>query len=110
MNTSEEQAEIELSLRGIRLAIQFKTFILSIDLQSRSLVLDYCMRWFELEMEKEKSDENNRLFMWFKSAHDIYQNDAEISKKTLGNLSKSISFQKLVGFIMNGTLSQSGWR
>jgi hypothetical protein len=56
-------------------------------------------------MEKDKSDENNRLFMWFKSAHDIYQNDAEISKKTLGNLSKSLSFQKLVGFIMNGTFS-----
>lgn len=32
-----------------------------------------------------------------------YQNDAEITKKTLGNLSKSVSFQKLVGFIMNGT-------
>ena len=103
MNTSEEQAEIQLSLRGIRIAIQFKTFLLSIDLQSRCLVLDYCMRWFELEMLKDKSDENNRLFMWFQSAHDIYQNDTEITKKTLGNLSKSVSFQKLVGFIMNGT-------
>ena len=35
-------------------------------------------------------------------AHDIYQIDTEITKKTLGNLSKSVSFQKLVGFIMDG--------
>jgi hypothetical protein len=107
MNISDEQSEIELTLRGIRLSIQFKTFILSIDLQSRSLVLDYCMRWFELEMQKDKSEENNLLFMWFQTAQTIYKNDSDISKKTFGNLSKSLSFQKLVGFCMNGTLPQS---
>ena len=121
MNTSDQQVELELTLRGIRLAIQFKNFILSLDLQSRRFVLDYCKRWFELEIQKEKSDNNTRLFMWFQSAHNIYQNDDETSKKTqitntyiwddlYGNLSKSLSFQKLVGFFMNGDLPQNDLR
>lgn len=121
MNNLDPQAELELTLRGIRLAIQFKNFILSLDLQSRRFVLDYCKRWFEVEIQKEKSDENNRLFMQFQSAHNIYQNDDETSKKTqitnahiwddlYGNLSKSISFQKLVGFFMNGDLPQNDLR
>lgn len=120
MNTSDQQAELELTLRGIRLAIQFKNFILSLDLQSRRFVLDYCRRWFELEIQKEKSDENNRLFLWFQSAHNIYKNDSELQKVHItdshiwddlyGNLSKSLSFQKLVGFFMNGALPQDDLR
>jgi hypothetical protein len=120
MSASDQQADLEVTLRGIRLAIQFKNFILSLDLQSRRFVLDYCRRWFELEIQKEKSDENNRLFVWFQSAHNIYKNDNELQKIHItdshiwddlyGNLSKSISFQKLVGFFMNGFLPQSDLR
>lgn len=112
-----QQNELELVLRGIRLAIQFKTFLLSLDLQSRAFILDYCKRWFQFEYQKEPSQVNNNLFSWFQNAHNIYLNDDEQSKKEqitnfyiwddlYANLSKSISFQKLVGFFMNGQLPQ----
>lgn len=113
----QQQYELELTLRGIRLAIQFKSFLLSLDLQSRRFILDYCKRWFEYEIQKEPSPINNHLFNWFQSTHNIYLNDDEQSKKAqitnshiwddlYANLSKSISFQKLVGFFMNGQLPQ----
>jgi hypothetical protein len=111
----QQQTEVELSLRGIRLAIQFKTFLLSLDLQSRRFILDYCKKWFEIELRKENSELNNRIFSWFQNAHNIYLNDDEHSKKSqitssyiwddlYANLSKSLSFQKLVGFFLNGQL------
>lgn len=114
-----QQASLELNLRGIRLAIQFKSFLLGLDLQSRRHVLDYCKQWFDLEKNKptEGVEINNRLYMWFHDAYSIYMNDDEHSKKTqitssyiwddlYINLSKSASFQKLVAFFMNGTLPQ----
>ena len=116
---STQQATLELNLRGIRLAIQFKSFLLGLDLQSRRHVLDYCKQWFDLEKNKptEGVEINNRLYMWFQHAYSIYMNDDEHSKKTqitssyiwddlYINLSKSASFQKLVAFFMNGTLPQ----
>ena len=116
---STQQAALELNLRGIRLAIQFKTFLLGLDLQSRHHVLDYCKQWFDLEKNKptEGVEINNRLYTWFQHAYSIYMNDDEHSKKTqitssyiwddlYINLSKSASFQKLVAFFMNGTLPQ----
>jgi hypothetical protein len=113
----QKQNELEVTLRGIRLAIQFKTFLLSLDLQSRRFILDYCKRWFQLESQKEESQVNSQLFNWFQNAHNIYLNDDEQSKKAqitnsyiwddlYANLSKSLSFQKLVGFFMNGQLPQ----
>lgn len=113
----QQQSELEYILRGIRLAIQFKSFLLSLDLQSRRFILDYCMRWFQYEIQKEHSDVNNQLLMWFQNAYNIYLNDDEHSKKSqitnshiwddlYANLSKSLSFQKLVGFFMNGSLPQ----
>jgi hypothetical protein len=117
MDPSEQQKELELKLRGIRLAIQFKSFLLGLDLQSRRHVLDYCKRWFDLEKNKptEGIEKNTKLFVWFQNAHNIYLNDDEQSKKTqitssyiwddlYANLSNSFSFQKLVAFFMNGTL------
>jgi hypothetical protein len=119
MDPSEQQKELELNLRGIRLAIQFKEFLLSLDLQSRRHVLDYCKQWFDLEKNKptEGVEKNNRLFQWFQSAHNIYMNDDEHSKKQqitssyiwddlYINLSNSLSFQKLVALFMNGSLPQ----
>jgi hypothetical protein len=113
------QLIIEQNLRGIRLAIQFKTFLLSLDLQSRRHILDYCRRWFDLEKNKstEGIEINNRLYIWFYNAHQIYMNDDEQSKKKqitsshiwddlYINLSSSISFKKLVGLFMNGMLPQ----
>ncbi len=113
----QQQNELELTLRGIRLGIQFKSFLLSLDLQSRQSVLYYCKTWFELERVKEPSNINDKLYNWFQNAHNIYQNDDEQSKKIqitnfyiwddlYGNLSKSLSFQKLVGFFLNGQLPQ----
>jgi hypothetical protein len=123
MDPSEQQKGLELNLRGIRLAIQFKGFLLSLDLQSRRHVLDYCKQWFDLEKDKQTEgvEKNNRLFQWFQSAHSIYMNDDEQSKKqqiTLSsiwddlyiNLSNSLSFQKLVAFFMNGLLPQEDLR
>jgi len=114
---SKRQYELELNLRGIRLAIQFKTFLLGLDLQSRRHILDYCKQWFDLEKNKltEGVEKNNRLFIWFQHAHSIYMNDDEQSKKSqitssyiwddlYINLSNSFSFQKLVTFFMNGSL------
>ena len=119
MDSSEQQNRLELNLRGIRLAIQFKVFLLGLDLQSRRHVLDYCKQWFDLEKNKltEGTEKNNKLFLWFQHAHSIYMNDDEQSKKTqitsshiwdelYINLSGSFSFQKLVGFFMNGALPQ----
>ena len=119
MDPSEEQKTLELNLRGIRLAIQFKGFLLGLDLQSRRHILDYCRRWFDLEKNKptEGSEKNNRLFRWFQDAHNIYMNDDDHSKKQqitssyiwddlYINLSTSFSFQKLVSFFMNGSLPQ----
>ncbi len=113
----QQQNELEQTLRGIRLAIQFKSFLLSLDLQSRQSALYNCKRWFELERVKEPSELNDKLYIWFQNAHSIYQNDDEQSKKAqitnfhiwddlYGNLSKSLSFQKIVGFFMNGQLPQ----
>ena len=112
-----QQNELELTLRGIRLAIQFKTFLLGLDLQSRRFILHYCKRWFQLESQKEPNPQTTALFTWFQNAHNIYLNDDEQSKKAqitsshiwddlYGNLSKSLSFQKIVGFFMNGQLPQ----
>jgi hypothetical protein len=119
MDISEEQKGLELNLRGIRLAIQFKTFLLGLDLQSRRHILDYCKRWFYLEQNKSTEDieRNKKLFAWFQDAHNIYMNDDEQSKKKqitsmhiwddlYINLSISLSFQKLVSFFMNGNLPQ----
>lgn len=119
MDPSEQQKGLELNLRGIRLAIQFKGFLLGLDLQSRRHILDYCKRWFDLEKNKptEDTERNIRLFTWFQNAHNIYMNDDEHSKKEqikslhmwddlYINLSGSFSFQKLVGFFMNGSLPQ----
>lgn len=123
MDPSEGQKLLELNLRGIRLSIQFKGFLLGLDLQSRRHVLDYCKRWFDLEQNKltEDVETNRRLFMWFQDAHNIYMNDDEQSKKQqitsshiwdnlYINLSSSLSFQKLVGFFMNGLLPQEDLR
>jgi hypothetical protein len=123
MDISEQQKGLELNLRGIRLAIQFKSFLLGLDLQSRRHILDYCKRWFDLEKNKptEGSEKNNRLFLWFQHANSIYMNDDEQSKKDqitasdiwddlYINLSNSLSFQKLVGFFMNGPLPQEDLR
>jgi hypothetical protein len=122
MDIERQQGEIELALRGIRLAIQFKTFLLTLDLQSRRNVLDYCKRWFEFEQQKEEQKEiNSRLFLWFQFAYGIYMNDDNESKKQqitsehiwddlYINLSKSLGFQKLVNFFLNGTLPQSDLR
>jgi hypothetical protein len=123
MDPSEGQKLLELNLRGIRLSIQFKGFLLGLDLQSRRHVLDYCKRWFELEQNKptEGVETNRRLFMWFQDAHNIYMNDDEQSKKQqitsshiwdnlYINLSSSLSFQKLVAFFMNGSLPQEDLR
>ena len=123
MDSSEQQKTLELNLRGIRLAIQFKTFLLGLDIQSRRHVIDYCKRWFELEKNKptEGVEINNRLFQWFQNAHSIYINDDEHSKKQqitssyiwddlYINLSKSLSFQKLVELFMNGSLPQENMR
>jgi len=119
MDPSEQQKALELNLRGIRLAIQFKGFLLGLDLQSRRHILDYCRRWFDLEKNRstEDTERNIRLFIWFQNAHNIYMNDDEHSKKEqitsshiwddlYINLSGSFSFQKLVGFFMNGSLPQ----
>ena len=67
MDSSEQQNRLELNLRGIRLAIQFKVFLLGLDLQSRRHVLDYCKQWFDLEKNKltEGTEKNNKLFLWF---------------------------------------------
>jgi hypothetical protein len=127
MNTGEQntirQNEIEINLRGIRLAIQFKHFLLGLDLQSRRHVLDYCKQWFDLEKNKptEGVEKNVRLFMWFQHAHSIYMNDDEQSQKLqitsshiwddlYVNLSGSFSFQKLVAFFMNGSLPMDDLR
>jgi hypothetical protein len=123
MDPSDQQKVLELNLRGIRLAIQFKNFLLGLDLQSRRHILDYCKRWFDLEKNKptEGSEKNNRLFLWFQHANSIYMNDDEQSKKDqitasdiwddlYINLSNSLSFQKLVGFFMNGPLPQEDLR
>jgi len=117
MDSSEQQKLLELKLRGIRLAIQFKTFLLGLDLQSRRHILDHCKQWFDLERNKPTEDIelNSRLFLWFQHAYSIYMNDDEQSKKAqitssdiwddlYINLSGSLSFQKLVAFFMNGTL------
>ena len=119
MDPSEQQKELERNLRGIRLAIQFKGFLLSLDLQSRRHILDYCKQWFDLEKNKptEGVEINNRLFKWFQNAHNIYMNDDDQSKKQqitssyiwddlYINLSTSFSFQKLVSFFMNDSLPQ----
>lgn len=123
MDPSEKQKGLELNLRGIRLAIQFKNFLLGLDLQSRRHVLDYCKQWFDLEKNKptEGVEINNKLFRWFQDAHNIYMNDDEQSKKEqitsshiwddlYINLSNSLSFQKLVAFFMNGSLPQDDLR
>ena len=117
------QHDLELNLRGIRLAIQFKGFLLSLDLQSRRHILDYSKQWFDLEKNRptEGVEKNNKLFLWFQHAHSIYMNDDEQSKKDqitashiwddlYINLSNSLSFQKLVGFFMNGSLPQEDLR
>ena len=119
MDPSEQQKELERNLRGIRLAIQFKGFLLGLDLQSRRHILNYCKQWFDLEKNKptEGVEINNRLFRWFQNAHNIYMNDDDQSKKQqitssyiwddlYINLSTSFSFQKLVSFFMNGSLPQ----
>lgn len=119
MDPSDQQKTLELNLRGIRLAIQFKDFLLNLDLQSRRHVLDYCKQWFDLEKNRptEDTERNNRLFIWFQNAHNIYMHEDEQYKKEqitsshiwddlYINLSASFSFQKLVGFFMNGSLPQ----
>lgn len=127
MNTTNQntirQNEIEMNLRGIRLAIQFKNFLLGLDLQSRRHILDYCKQWFDLEKNKltEGTEINTKLFMWFQHAHAIYMDDDEKSQKLqitsshiwddlYVNLSGSFSFQKLVAFFMNGTLPMDDLR
>ncbi len=125
MNSTIEtqQNTLELSLRGVRLAIQFKSFFLSLDVQSRRHVFDCCKRWFELEKCKttENITLNNKLYEWFQNASVIYMNDDEISRKSqqtssyiwdelYTNLSQSLSFQKLVGFFLNGELPQFDFR
>lgn len=121
MDIQTQQQELEITLRGIRLAIQFKNFLLTLDIQSRRFILDYCKRWFELEYKKDHNVINNKLFNWFQNAYNIYLNDDEQSKKTqitntfiwddlYGNMSHALSFQKLVGFFMNGQLPQSDLR
>ena len=124
MNTIEDQQiALEQSLRGVRLAIQFKNFFLSLDVQSRRQVIDYCIRWFTLEIGKpiENTTQNNRLCTWFQHTNSIYMNDDEASRRTqitsshiwddlYTNLSSSLSFQKLVAFFLNGELPHTDLR
>jgi uncharacterized protein YaaW (UPF0174 family) len=118
-----QQNILEIQLRGIRLAIQFKSFFLSLDVQSRRQIIDYCKRWFELETRKttENTELNNKLYSWFQHANYIYMNDDESSRKRqitdayiwddlYTNLSPSLSFQKLVAFFLNGAMPQEDLR
>ena len=121
MDIQTQQEQLEIILRGIRLATQFKTFLLTLDIQSRRFILDYSKRWFELECKKDNNDINNKLFNWFQNAYNIYLNDDEQLKKMqitntfiwddlYGNMSYALPFQKLVGFCMYGKLPQDDLR
>ena len=118
---SKQQEELEIALRGIKLSIEFKEFLLSKDIHSRRVVLDKCKEWFQLEYSHTPDDLINKCFLWFQHAQTINQNNDDESRKEHvkshyiwedlhTNLSKCLSFQKLVNFFLHGILPSSDLR
>lgn len=102
--------ELEHKLKSISLAIQFKSFLLSLDLQSRRVVLINFVNWFSLDCNRI-TQADNQLYSLVQNIQLLYLNDDEQSKKEqlrnsyywdqLYEASTSPSFQKFVGFLIN---------
>jgi hypothetical protein len=121
MTSREQQIDLENTLRGIQLSIQFKEFLLSRDVNSRGIILSKCSDWFQLENSHSPSETNNRCYVWFQNMSNINQEFSNETRKevlkshiTWGdlhyNLSKNLAFQKLVGVFLNGILPSDDLR
>jgi hypothetical protein len=107
--SSPKQEELEIALRGIKLSIEFKEFLLSKDIHSRRVILSKCIEWFQLEYSHTPDERVNNCYLWFQEVYAINQNSQDEKRKDLIkspelwdnlhlNLSKCLSFQKLVRF------------
>jgi hypothetical protein len=97
-----DSQDLEKKLSGLVLAIKFRKYLVSLEVQSRRHLLDYCVQWLDLKKAEAEA-------AWFKNAQSIYMNDDEDSKKIQDaswqmwddlylNLSSSDKFQSLVKF------------
>ena len=110
---SVQQAELESELRGIKLSIEFKEFLLNKDIHSRYIILDKCTEWFRLEYISSQNQSVQACYIWFQNAKLFHQNaDSETRKEVLKSSilwdelhhthSKCLAFQKLINFILHG--------
>ena len=97
-----DSQELEKKLSGLVLAIKFRKYLVSLEVQSRRHVLSYCIQFLELKKAEAET-------AWFKNLQTIYMNDDHESKKSQTaswhlwddlylNLASSDKFQNLVKF------------
>ena len=118
---SKQQEELEITLRGIKLSIEFKEFLLSKDIHSRRIIIHKCKEWFQLEYSHTLDDNVNKCFLWFQEVDAINQYSQDETRKDLIkapelwdrlhlDLAKCLSFQKLINLFLYGILPSNDLR
>jgi hypothetical protein len=59
----KEFLNLQSKLRGLALAIKFKTYLLELEVQSRRHLLDYCVQWVELKKDRENDTSRDSCFL-----------------------------------------------
>jgi len=114
----EHQLAVEQHLRGVRLGITFKEYILQRDVVSRNLLLDLCIQWLQCEGHITQSAEVNGVLEWFQDFHTLHytfsgeERKEQITKPEIWNEfmtqhTKCFSFQKLAEFLLHGKVLPS---
>ena len=108
---TEQQTQLEHTIRGINLTIRFKEFLLTKDVHSRGIILSKCSEWFGYELSHSSTESNSKCYAWFQNARNIndefsneMRKEAFKSHNIWGdlhyNLSGNLSLQKLISFFL----------
>ena len=110
---SKQQEELESTLKGIKLSIEFKEFLLSKDINSRRIILNKCKEWFQLEYSRTLDESVIKCFLWFQEIEAINQICTGEMRKDLIvaselwdrlhlELPKCSAFQKIINMFLHG--------
>jgi hypothetical protein len=114
----EQQLAIEQHLRGVRLGITFKEYLLQRDVSSRNLLMDLCIQWLQCEVHLTQSTQVNQVLEWFQNFQNLqHQFHGEERKEQITNPelwnelmlhhAQCYSFQKLIEYLLHGKVLSS---
>jgi hypothetical protein len=114
----EAQIQVEQHLRGARLGVELKEYLLNRDVHSRIILVKLCVDWLMYEHHLTQKDDVGALLNWFTNLYSRTQNMNDEMRKLLLTQpefwqdlmmthTKCYSFQKLVEFLLHGKVLPS---